>query len=678
MSNAESTVKGFWEAYGDSSLLVEVTCDAPNNGESLAEHVLDTFGIPRSTSIHGGNLKDLDIKHMDAMAVLNLSLLESLAEGSIGDTIYEPTVDENGKVVFIEVGGSTASLSDIYYQVQTSSYVETCKGVLIRGGTQLPTWKDLDWKTIWANSSYKLVLDVSKMQTNCMSENFSTHAVILFNDPHLDTEFNDGINNLYDIIDPFDKILGYVRFIDAPGAGEATKITYNNSAVIPIQVGGTNPYMGNLQPRPSYDPGSQGETDPNCWLGTGERSGKISDAVKIVLPPELRYEDIRGTTVDKFVKVEEVMLLGRELSLLHAGAINDNAAAAQDPTEDNTVVLIAESSSIKKLHKLDEGKHYAIIYAEVPLGNGVKVKEPYIIFAKDARVNEPRNYGQNTNYKISQFGDSGRFNAGNTGIGTIFPVAENKGYLVDELWVTVSVDSPSIAIYDPEFNGASLASKAINIAHDLNYYISPIMVHELPATIAFNGSIIDQTLSKPDNDPRTVQDFTTTEYEEALDQLDGGGGLELTLPFFNSEQDDYKLASLSSSLYNYMNSGNGTETTYVCGPNTDVSLGESGPAGGVINSITYSYTDSGSYTISVNEGPKLVKPFNGGGPSGPTFKSSESYNARGTIIDSIGNGMFFKVRIDGYGERTAINMSEHLLKIGDVVSCSIHNNPVEG
>jgi len=203
------------------------------------------------------------------------------------------------------------------------------------------------------------------------------------------------------------------------------------------------------------------------------------------------------------------------------------------------------------------------------------------------------------------------------------------------------------------------------------------MVTELPSTIAFNGSIIDQVPGKSDNDPTTAQDFDNTPLEEAYDEMDGGGGVELTLPFFNSPDDDSKLANLSGALYDFMNSGTGIDTTYVCGPDVDVSLGEQGPAGGIVNSISYSYTDSGSYTISVNEGPRLIKNFSGGGPSGPSFKASENFSARGTVIDSLGNGMFFKVRIDGFGERVAINMSTSIIKIGDVVQCSVHNNPVE-
>jgi hypothetical protein len=126
-----------------------------------------------------------------------------------------------------------------------------------------------------------------------------------------------------------------------------------------------------------------------------------------------------------------------------------------------------------------------------------------------------------------------------------------------------------------------------------------------------------------------------------------------------------------------MNKDTGVVTTYVCGPNTEVDLGELGPGGGVINSITYSYNDSSSYTISINEGSRMVQPLSGGGPSGPSFKATESVNARGTVIQALGNGVHFKVRLDGIGEKTAICTCHDVIREGDVVSCSIYNNPVE-
>jgi len=673
MGNNPPCIDSFWAAYGDSSLLIEIPPQGPTG--SIAADVLGTYSIPAAANSNiGGNLQGLDIKHMDAMAVINLSLLEEMADRSGG--MFEAIVNNSGEVEFVEIGKGTANLSDIYYQVQTFSYVEPCKGVLVRGGQIMPTWKEMNWQYIWGDGTSKDVHHTTQMVTNCMYDNFSTHATITFNDPHLDnSSYNDGIDNLYDVTSPWDKIIGYARFIDCPNATPSTKITLDTSTTIPIEVGGrTNkgPNMGTLKPRPSHDPNSADTAE--CWQWMeGDSIGSTSDGVIINLPESLRFEDVSGHKVDKFVKVAEVLLIGRELSMLHSGALDDSTAVSQDPIDTNTLALISEDNMNQIIFRLEEGKHYAILYKE----DG-DFKQPYILFAKDARPNEPKTYGQDTKYIVSQYGESGYFKAGETGVGTIFPVAGNRGILVQQIYALVDLDTPSISIYDPEQPGAvGAASKALDLANALEYWVTPIMVTELPPSISFNGSPIDQKPSKADNDPTTAQVFDDTPLEVAYDQMDGGGGVELTLPFFNDPSDDVKLDSLSGALYDFMNAGTGLDTTYVCGPDTDVTLGEAGPAGGIVNSISYSYTDSGSYTVSVNEGPRLVKNFSGGGPSGPTMKASDNFSSRGTIIDTLGNGMFFKVRIDGYGERIAINMSPSIIKIGDVVQCTVHNNPVE-
>ncbi len=673
-NNTPACVKAFWPAFGDNSKLVEIECEEKGG---LAADVLSTFGISLvGGSTTGGVLQDLDIKHMDAMSVINLSLLETLANsGSASGFMYEPIVTVDGNVKFTRIGGSPASLTDIYYQLQTGNHVKPCQGVIVRGGQIMPSWEDLEWKLIWGNDDSKEIIDTTQMVTNCMLPNFSTHAIILFNDPNLEnSSYNDGINNLYDITSPWKKILGYVKFIDVPGATADTRVNYSNSSIIPIKIGGDDdngPNMGTLQPRPSHDP--EAENYGECWTfidrGTAESA---ANGVKIPLPDSLRFESISGQIVDKFVRVEEILIIGRELSMVHAGALNDSVAANQDAIDSNTIALVSENSMNSSVTRLEEGKHYAIVYEE----DG-DFKIPYVVFAKDARVNEPKNYGANTKYKISQFGESGYYRAGEDGIGTIFPVAENKGYLVEELWAMVAVDTPSISVYDPEYDSSASTSKAIDLAKNLKYWVAPLVIEEPPPSIAFNGDTINQKPTVADNDPTTVQDFIKTEMEWVMDQMDGGPGLDITLSFFNKPGDESKLESLSSSLYNFMNAENGVEATYVCGPDTDVELGQIGPAGGIINSITYSYTDSSSYTISVNEGARMVKGFTGGGPSGPSFKTTEPFNATGTVIDSIGNGMFFKVRIDGYGERVAVNLSKELLRVGDIVSCAVHNNPVE-
>jgi hypothetical protein len=179
------------------------------------------------------------------------------------------------------------------------------------------------------------------------------------------------------------------------------------------------------------------------------------------------------------------------------------------------------------MFELNEGKHYIIDYEE----DG-EFKRPYIVFAKDARVNEPKNYGMGSKYIIGMDGETGYFSAGEEGEGTIFPVAENRGYLVDQIWVMVSIESPSITVYDPAFNdgaGVDESSLARTIAENLEFVIAPIIVDEPPATIAFskgNGAeIVDQIPTAADTDPTVTQDFEDTPLEDVLDELSGGPGL---------------------------------------------------------------------------------------------------------------------------------------------------------
>lgn len=668
MAGTPNCVKDFWPSFGDGNL-TEVYCGGPTG--SLAVDVLSKFNIPSSINSNiGGNLENLDIKAMDTMAVINLSLLETLTDGGFSSSFYEPIVNEYGEVEFVEIGQGSSNLSPIYHEIQSSSYVEDCSGVLIRGGTTLPSWKELNWKQIWDNGVSKKIYDTTDFRTSCLSENYSTHAVITFDNPHLTTSYEDGIDNLFDITNPYDKLLGYVSFIHSENKTLNTRIEYRNTTVIPVLVGNSgNPDMGTLVDKPTFDEAGTLFNDSTCWSNFTSGDTPADRGIEIELDETLRFTDKWGTKIDKFVKVEEVMIKGYELAYVVAGAIDDGTASTSPPSNDNTVAVISVNSTSEGIFKLEEGKHYVISYED----NG-GFKSPYIVFAKDARVNEPKNYGKDTNYIISSYGDLGTLRAGETGTATIYPVAENKGYIVTEIIAMIQINSPSIEIYDPESSVEH--SRAIEIANELEYWIAPIMVYEPDPPVAYNGTLLDQTQIARDNDPTTAQDFTNTPYELAMDDIRSGSGVELTLPFLNEEDED-KIANLSGNLYDILNSGNGIETNYVCGPDAEPKLGEQGPSGGVINNITYSYTDSGSYTISVNEGSKLIKPFSGGGPTGPSPKMASSPGAKGTVIDSIGNGMFFKVRLDGIGERIAINMADTFIRVGDIVTCTVHNNPVE-
>ncbi len=139
--------------------------------------------------------------------------------------------------------------------------------------------------------------------------------------------------------------------------------------------------------------------------------------------------------------------------------------------------------------------------------------------------------------------------------------------------------------------------------------------------------------------------------------------------------DEDSIEGMADMLYSHFQS-DVIETIYTCGPDCNPILGGYGERDGVINSIRYNYTDSGSYTVSVTEGPRLIgnlAQIDGG----PSMKMAENFSAAGTVIEMAGDNIHFKLRIDGYGDRWAVNMAHSILKKNDIVQCTVHNNPVE-
>ena len=233
--------------------------------------------------------------------------------------------------------------------------------------------------------------------------------------------------------------------------------------------------------------------------------------------------------------------------------------------------------------------------------------------------------------------------------------------------MSVTLDTPSIVIYSPDGTN----NRAKTIADELIYDMAALVSEEKDKPVAFNGALIDMSVGMVDHDPTTSQSFDDTPYEKALDAMQGGG-MALNLSFL----DENGCIALSKALQSYFGSGGGIETTYVCGPSANPELGAGGSGGGVINSINYSYQDSSSYTISVNSGPVILGDL-AQIDGGPSPMRTENVSSVGTILQDLGNHVNFKVKLDGYGIIQAINLSHHILRVGDRVSCVINNNPVE-
>jgi hypothetical protein len=650
--------KDFWAAFGDDSDFVEVTCD---DSGSLAYDVLSSYGIPCDGNI-GGGLSNLDIKRMDAIQVIKLSLLEASSDDGY---IYEPIMNSEGQVEFVAVGTFTGlSGGDVYYELQTGTYIEACGGVMITGGRPLAYRRAVGWHPIWQNGP-KEIYDTGQMITSCVKQDFSQQATIVFTDPHLDSRYEDGIDNLYEITsaNPYDSIIGYAKYIWWPSASTDTDtvITRQDTAKILLQMPDAS--MGTFSRRPQYS-----DTlidDPSCLEESDSTPTDPTVGVEVEIPEDFRYESVRGTTVDKFQNILDVYVVGLDIDHIQGRPVSDTEAVNENPESTSANVEVTINTTYKKFTKLQKGVHYVVAYTDLESG----FKQPYIVFVNNLRTTDPAAiYGdQETSFSIDPECEYANEVDSDTGLGYILPTSETRGILVDEIHVAVLLETPSIEVYNPDGEN----QKAAEIARDLEYLVAPLIVVEEPSPVAFNGQLIDLTQGIRDHDPTTAQDFSDTDLEQALDQM-SGNGMSLTLTFLDEDQCE----RLSSALYDYLNSGDGTEATYVCAPGTDVRLGGTAPNGGIVNSISYSYQDSNSYTISVSAGPTILGNFSQV-DGGPSPKAMEEVSAKGTIIEDMGNHIYYKVRIDGIGERVAVNMVPTVLRVGDKVQCSVHNNPVE-
>ena len=609
---------------------------AAGGGSSVAEEVARSLGMP-FVGTGGDGLAGLDIKHMDADQLINLSLL------SDESGVKEVGVDIDGALTFRTVGdGDGLGGCDVYYQIQSYTYVEACTGVMVTGGKPRPQRRAAEFVDIWQDG-VKEVYNADWVSENGMSETFSNYATIVFEDPFLSTSYKDGIDNLYNVTSPWESVIGYARYIDWPGSESSpeTTVSRSDNSTIPILVSGGE---------------NSGSYNADIGILVKKVAGESAEGgIPINIPESFQYTTIRGNTLNKLIGIRSIIIVGKKLDSLMGIPIDDAAAVSADPEEAKIIARI--SSDTDSMYELKEGDHYVITYNE---------GRPSIVFASNSRANDPATFGINVSLLIDQ--DSAYMPGEHLNGVSVLPTGGTDGYLVKQVIALVNVQTPCINIYDPR------PGKAIDIAIELQYKLAALLIVDEPAPVAFNGSIVDQSDGMVDHDPTTTQSFSDTAYEQSLASMHGGG-VSVTM----SHLDAGGCAALSSTLLSHLNRGNGTVTTYVCGPNSTPSLGGfGGDSSSVVNDIVYSYSDSNSYTVSVTTGPVLL-----GGVTNVTDsitkKKTENVPSNGVVIQDMGNHVHFKVRLDacGIAPVVALNTAPAVIRVGDIVQCTLYNNPVE-
>lgn len=642
---------------------------------SVAEDILSSFGISYRGS-GGGSLTNVDIKRADALSTLKTSLLEEYAKDE-SSGLLEIRINADGEAEFYEVGDEYADM-DPYYTIDSRSYVRPNVGVSVTGAKPKQERIVYDWyQIIGSDSTNSTVHDTTKLNSSCLLSNFTTHATITYNDPFRNSpnsNWNNGIKDIFELKSPFERFIGFSWRIIPPAdlVTPFTKIFQQSQSSIPVlltdpdaKIGSdTYPNIGTLIKRKIVT--YTDETIQDCVTFDTTVMNCSSSSIPLNIPSieGLTYEDVRGTKVSKFLGIQGVFVVGIPLISCWGVPIDDAAAIGENKVE-STVLCVNSRNIYRNIIKLNESIHYAVLYNKE---DETYENLPCLQFVDNLRYNDYATVGTGVSFYIDYLSTDliALYEAADPAKGTILPLENNNGILVEQVWAQVNLDAPCFIVTDP-------TGRASDIALKLKVDILAMAVRDLPPPIAINGEIIDQTDGIVDNDPTTVQDLQETAMEKALASMSSGRTLSLTL----ASLDEDHTRILSSKLYDLLREDNGKVYTHTCPPTDNPKVGDRGVNGGIVNVVEYSYTDQGSYLINVTEGPEYFGDF-AGIDGGIYYKQTEEVSSKGTIIQDLGNHVQYVVHVDGIGPILCINACPSVLAVRDRVSVTIHNNAVEG
>jgi hypothetical protein len=284
--------------------------------------------------------------------------------------------------------------------------------------------------------------------------------------------------------------------------------------------------------------------------------------------------------------------------------------------------------------------------------------------------------------------------------GYLFGLSGDSMFTVDTWWAKLNLSRPGLIVQGKGRDVESFLS-------GIKVRVMPIYLVDMPPPVAACGNTGFDKVVDPDTD---VWDnmYCTVENRvgdtEKLQEASTGVNLELSLPFLfpsfstgGGGGDGVDPANLRASfdsigntcheiarnLFGYFDSFRdepNRHMTYVCGPprtQEEVpSLGKTvttpyGPR--TINIITFQYTDSSVFNMTVEVGPITINQASAGGLKSKRAKTEE---VDGRIV-SHDYGSLFKVKVQGIGIVNAWNVQPWPWEVGDKVKVQLYNNPME-
>ena len=597
--------------------------------KNVAVEVLEKFDIPiKGAHPQYGRLCGLDISNMAAADAINLSLAENMKAGKF----MECYMDVDGFAYFQEVYPSADSASlEIRTCIPTSNIDNKVDLVIVRGYDSPPvrSFKDfegLDWDPVESLANH---ID----PVYCQGRHFATEAWKSYKDPVLETAYKDGVENLYEL-QAFESLVGYV--IDFDGSTDYdVKYSQSNSTTKLIEV----PFIGLSCCQSTLVCGETGTervlyASASYSLGNFMGTDKFGDPWPLLLSVQGVY--LWGNRVLQMQDTSAA--LGGYLTVY----VEDKKKLVNLPGNNWNWELDSNSAATLNLHSSTY--------------DGDVVME-YLISSAPKR--------------IVPMSESGLISPTSTEGGYVFPNVNGAlGMSIDKCIVAVEIERPSFIVHDPK-------GRALTFARDLDVRYQPIVVTDTPAPVAytFGGSaqLVSPELDLWDSDPSTVQTPPSLiQGSQAwLQTQTTGKTVDISLPFCDADE----CKSMATTIYNMQNESINTYQM-VCGPNSEPKLGQRVDGyEGRINRISQSYTDSSSYTINVTIGPTFLS--TGSWNTSMWQRKTEDISRSGIVVWSAGNGVDYRVLIQGLGVYPAVNKTLGAYAPGEKVKVTVYNLSVE-
>jgi len=726
--NFESVIPDIFTPVND---LIDPIAEVP-----VSQLVLDTFGIPFIGAALGGTLPGQDIKNQDPATILKLSLatelLDPLSGGSSG--FAEVEIAPDGFARFYVVGAQVAANLDFRYCIPTSQITIPADLVIVRGYDPPPS---RELRTTFNGLKNAEVMDYKDCAAgSCEERAVGKFATVSYDDPLLDQVYLDDILNSYEL-EAFETLMGYIVDLDMPDGVDpdspnfraGLKITFGDTTREYItvtarllnnfvQITGDDPLGrllgvtglsggGSISGPISATAGSS-TTIPVLVTTVDETLGEcttnqLSIVGSKVAIPVSRFQRLNkfGNLESDFIGVEEIVFVGRKVVRL----VQLGGAAGATGLFD---VLVVEVRPLKELITLQHGKNWVW---DVDADGNVEVQLFSIVedeFGADVcatytgqvgfqGLDAAENQILRTTDQAPLLIGGGADDTPGTGVAEevntdflnrmICNIGDRLGYeAVDgNLCIVVDRKRPSIDIFDPQNGAGQLAEDFVNGIFGVRY--TPIVIVDPPAPIAYAATgplsnadlsktiaaegLIDQADGIVDADPTTTQALEDSELSILQDNTNGAT-IDVTLPFCT----DQECVEIAKNFLAEQSQEIITQSI-VLGPTSEPNLGDVMPdgSGSIINEISYSYSDSSQYLITISTGPKYLT---GGSFNDMKYQlRTEDVTREGVIVQDVGNGAEYVVRVEGFGEITALSFIVDDMSVGDKVNVRIYNNPVE-